>query len=262
MLKTFRSHRLCTTLYCASLLFFAAAAAQAQSPNKIPREVIDQTASQGRALVLVGLNMPWQMESRLSDDGVRAQRVAIAALQSDLLTQLEGRQYRIIRRYHEIPGLALEVGADALAELARLPLVTNVLLDRPAVKPPAPGDAALSQNNVNAAIEQASNLAKVPDHLYQHAATKGTVLVLAGLKTAWQREDLISDELLLLQRNGIHDAQSYLLAELTGTRYRVTRLYRKIPGIALRVGVDALRVLENSPAVTNVVEDRPPQTTR
>jgi hypothetical protein len=37
----------------------------------------------------------------------------------------------------------------------------------------------------------------------------------------------------------------------------VLRLYQSIPGIALRVGVDALRVLQNSPAVTNVVPDRP-----
>jgi hypothetical protein len=40
------------------------------------------------------------------------------------------------------------------------------------------------------------------------------------------------------------------------------RLYGKIPGIALRVGVDALIVLEKSPAITNVVLDRPAQVRR
>jgi len=102
----------------------------------------------------------------------------------------------------------------------------------------------------------------VPSNLFTRAARDGTVLVLAGLRTPWQREDHLSDELLALQRNAIHSAQSYLLAELTGTRYRVTRLYRKIPGIALRVGVDALIVLEKSPAITNVVLDRPAQVRR
>jgi hypothetical protein len=46
------------------------------------------------------------------------------------------------------------------------------------------------------------------------------------------------------------------LAELNGTQFRVTRLYRTIPGVALRVGLDALEILEKSPAVTNVVPDR------
>jgi hypothetical protein len=40
------------------------------------------------------------------------------------------------------------------------------------------------------------------------------------------------------------------------------RLYRSIPGIALRVGFDALQVLERSPAVTNVVPDRPASASR
>jgi len=72
----------------------------------------------------------------------------------------------------------------------------------------------------------------------------------------WQNEDNLSEELMTLQRNAILDAQRYILAELTGTQYRVTRLYRKIPGIALQVGPDALKVLERSPAITNVLLDR------
>jgi hypothetical protein len=40
------------------------------------------------------------------------------------------------------------------------------------------------------------------------------------------------------------------------------RLYGKIPGIALRVGVDALIILERSPAITNVVPDRAAQLSR
>jgi hypothetical protein len=240
-----------------SALLFLAPAALAQNPGKIPRDVIDRTAANGSALVLVGLNVPWQMESRLSADGLRAQRAAIASIQSDLLGKLDGKKYRILRRYQEIPGIALEVSADALAELARLPIVTNVLLDRP-----IGGVVPLDQRRApeGGTPVGAGSAEKVPANLFTRAARDGTVLVLAGLRTPWKHEDGLSDELWALQRHAIHSAQSYLLAELAGTRYKVTRLYGKIPGIALRVGVDALIVLENSPAITNVVLDRPAQT--
>ncbi|HSK30977.1 MAG TPA: hypothetical protein VLA17_13525, partial [Candidatus Limnocylindria bacterium] len=102
----------------------AAAPLYAQSSAKIPREVIDHAAAHGTVLVLVGLAVPWQMESRLNQNEIHAQRISIASIQRDLLTALEGRQYRVIRRYDQIPGLALEVGADALAELASSPMVS------------------------------------------------------------------------------------------------------------------------------------------
>jgi hypothetical protein len=232
------------------LLVWVALPTWASSQDKIPREVIERAAAQGTAPVLVGLKVPWQMEANLSEDGLHAQRAAIASIQSDLLTHLEGRNYKVVRRYQEIPGIALRVGADALAELGRLPIVTNVLLDQPP-EISASDDTSSSRASPDAAGE------KVPPDLFKRAATHGTILVIAGLRTPWQREELLTDALLALQRATIQDAQSYLLAELTGTPYRVTRLYRSIPGIALRVGVDALKVLERSPAVTNVIADRP-----
>ena len=86
--------------------------------------------------------------------------------------------------------------------------------------------------------------------------------MLAGLRTPWQREDQLSEELKALQRKAILSAQSYVLAELSGTQFKVMRLYRSIPGLALRVGLDALQILEKSPAVTNVVPDRPATASR
>lgn len=228
-------------LCCMTVLVLGTSAARAESTEKIPREVIDQAAAQGSVMVLVGLDAPWQMESRLTPDEVLTQREVIASIQRDLLTDLQGRSFKVIRRYHQIPGLALEVGPDALAELARLPSVTNVLLDRP----PA------TESVASAADE------KVPWQLFKSAASNGTVLVLAGLRTPWQREEQLTEPLIALQRNAILTAQSYVLAELNGTQFRVMRLYRSIPGIALRVGLDALQRLERSPAVTNVVQDRP-----
>jgi hypothetical protein len=261
MKESVRTHRLLSTSCWVALLLLIAPASVAYSQEKIPTEVINQAAAHGTVLVLVGLKVPWEMESRLSEDGLRAQRTAIASIQSDLLTQLEGRNYKLLRRYQELPGIALEVGADALAELARLPIVTNVRLDR------LPGSSASVTNNDATDQPPASDTEraaaeKVPSQLFKHAATHGTVLVLAGLRTPWQREDLLTEPLLALQRTAIQDAQSYVLAELSGTLYKVMRLYQSIPGIALRVGVDALKVLEKSPAVTNVVADRPATTSR
>jgi hypothetical protein len=223
-----------------AVLVVAGGAAGAAQPNaKIPADVIDHAAVHGTVAVLVGLDVPWQMESRLSESQIQAQREAIASIQSNLLDELAGKSFRVTRRYDQIPGIALEVGPEALAELARSAKVTNVLLDRPA------------------AGEESAASEKVPPVLFSSIASNGSVLVLAGLRTPWQREDSLSEEMIALQRKAIRSAQSYVLAELGGTEFRVLRLYESIPGIALRVGVDALRVLQNSPAVTNVIPDRP-----
>jgi hypothetical protein len=233
-----------TTSCLAALLSLTGIAASAQAGGKIPPEVINQAAAHGTVLVLVNLNVPWQMESRLSANEVSSQRDAIASIQKNLLNELEGRKYKVIRRYDRVPGIALEVGPDGLAELARSTNVTNVWLDRPAIE------------------AQAAAAEKVPWQLFKRAASDGTVLVLAGLRTPWQREELLSEDLKALQRKAILNAQSYVLAELSGTQFKVMRLYRSIPGVALRVGLDALQILEKSPAVTNVVADRPASASR
>jgi hypothetical protein len=233
-------------IYSVALVLLSATLAAGQPESRVPSAVIDQVAAEGSALVLVGLKIPWQTESSLSEAQVRIQREAIAAIQKDFLAEIDGKSFKVVRRYANIPGIALEVGADVLAELARSPNVTNVLLDRPAVV---------------AEVESPAS-EKVPPQLFKTAASKGTVLVLAGLKTPWRREDQLSEELIALQRKAILTAQSYVLAELNGTQFNVLRLYRTIPGIALRVDLDALRVLQDSPAVTNVLADRPAGVTR
>ena len=259
MIKNLRNQGLLKMTCCAALLFLMPASAPAETSGKIPRDVIDYTAAHGGALVLVGLAVPWQLETRLSQEDLRAQRTAIASIQNDLLDKLAGKKFKVLRQYQEIPGIALEVGAEALAELARLPIVTSVLLDRPAgaAMPPQYRNASPRATAADLASSE-----KVPSTLFTRAAIDGTVLVLAGLRTPWQHEEGMSEELWALQRHAIHSTQSYLLAELAGTRYKVMRLYGKIPGIALRVGVDALIVLEKSPAITNVVLDRPAQVRR
>jgi hypothetical protein len=250
---------LLTTSCFALLLSLSCAAATAQTFGKIPREVIDQTAAHGTALVLVGLRVPWQMESTLTVDGIQTQRAAIASVQDSLLGELAGRKHKVIRRYPDLPGIALEVGADALAELAWSNHVVNVLLDHP------PTSAIKQQINQHqsSVVDVSSTVSdKVPWQLFTRAANDGTVLILAGLRVPWQKEDQLSEELVALQRKAILNAQQYILAELAGTRYKVMRLYSSIPGIALRVDSDALKVLEKSPAVTNVLPDRPIKASR
>jgi hypothetical protein len=239
-MKSTKSRWLGAMAFGATALLVGARPVPAQTSPKIPADVIEMAASNGTVLVLVGLKVPWQMEASLSEEEITAQRQAIASIQRTLLFELEGKSYKITRQYDQIPGIALEVGPEALAELAHSSNVTNVLLDRPAGHE-----------------QETPSSDKVPSQLFHSAANNGTVLVLAGLRTPWQREDQLTEELIDLQRKAILSAQSYILAELGGTQFRVLRLYQSIPGIALRVGVDALRVLQNSPAVTNVVPDRP-----
>ena len=231
----------------------------AQTTGKIPREVINKAASDKVVVVLVGLKVPWQMESTLSQDAIAAQRAAISLVQDQVLTQLAGRKFRLVERYQELPGLALEAEADALAVLARSENVANVILDRHGPRLAIQAMADLSKHDVPRVPTGGLAQEKVPWQLFTQVTNDGTVLVLAGLKVPWQQEEKLSEELLALQRKTILDAQSYVLAELAGTYYKVMRLYSGIPGIALRVGPDALKILEKSPAVTNVLGDRLPK---
>src|SRR5262249_7129569 len=173
--KLFVQKKNCYKASCfAVLLLLTGTAAIAQGGGKIPREVIDYAAAHGTVLVLVGLNVPWQMESRLSEDEARDQRETIASVQRNLLTELEGRRYKVIRRYDRIPGIALEAGADVLAELARSANVTNVLLDRTSVD-----------------VESMSS-EKVPWQFLKRTASAGALRVWAGFVIPWQHADQLN----------------------------------------------------------------------
>src|SRR5687768_17448562 len=153
----------------AALLSITAPAAMAQTAGKIPREVIDQASAHGNVLVLVGLNVPWQLESTLNEDAIRLQREAIRLVQGNLLTELSGTKHKVIRRYEEIPGIALEVGADALAALARSVTVTNVLFDRPGVDSANDGQREPAPGKTDSLVAE-----KVPLQLFKRVASDGT----------------------------------------------------------------------------------------
>lgn len=227
--------------------------------EKVAQEVLEKLKADGTVLVLVGLQVPWQREGLLSESAVLAQREAIEIAQYDLLAQLSGTVYRVIRQYQSIPGLALEVGTQALAVLSKSATVTNVVPDRPAIaefKQSTPSGMPLTRTLDPLSTSPSG---KVPRELFDQAENTGTVLVLVGLKAPWRPEGPLSQDLLFAQRKAIAAAQEYLLVELSHTRYKITRRYTRIPGIALEVGLEALRVLGNSAVVINVLQDRLPE---
>ena len=230
--------------------------ATVSSTDKVPDEIVNQAASAGKVLVLVGLNVPWNMEGALTENEIVIQRRAIGSAQNDLLTQLSGTDFRIVRVYDAIPGIALEVGNDALAVLRQSNSVSNVLPDRPINPAASPGEIEGTSTKTPAKAPP-TNPGLVPTELFIEAMNSGSVLVLVGLKTPWSPEGPLSKEMVAAQRGAIAAAQNYLLTELGDTEYRITRRYRAIPGIALEVGLDALNVLAGSVAVTNVLRDRP-----
>jgi len=258
----FRKEKFVRQISLALLLLTLSFTIAAAQIDKVHSAVSKSIEDGGHALVLVGLKVPWQREDTLNPENLSAQRQAIKAAQDDLVSELNGTDYRVVREYQEIPGIALEIGSDALSILKKSTGVTNVLPDRPIVTlATAQGATQASAPAVPTQRTSTTQSGKVPPELFKKAASDGTVLVLVGLKAPWRPEGPLSEEMVRVQRKAIAAAQNYLLAELGTTEHRVTRLYKRIPGIALEVGVDALNVLAKSVAVTNVLQDRPPRST-
>jgi hypothetical protein len=237
-----------------AMLYVVIAAAD---EDKIPAEVVAKAKSRGTVSVIVGLDVPWQREDTLSDDAIALQRRAIRVAQQQLLSELGETPHTIIEEYQEIPGIALEIGPDAVDVLEKSTTVTNVLAAPPALET---RENLRAESPPTAKSEIQSNPGKVSGDIFESVQFGNTVLVLVGLKAPWRPEGVLSEALVAAQRNVIAASQDYLLTELIHTHYRVTRRFRRIPGIALEVGLDALRVLDRSAAVTNVLKDRPAKT--
>ena len=113
----------------AVLLFLACAGIATSQQSKIPAKIWEEAEKTGVARVIVGLNVPWQPEGNLSEADKLEQRQAIAAAQDQLLAEFVGTQHRVVRRFDNIPGLALEVGVEALAIMEHSAYVTKVTED-------------------------------------------------------------------------------------------------------------------------------------
>ncbi len=118
----------------ASLLVaILAPASAADGPERIPQQIRDR-AKQGTVRVIVELSLPGGThtpEGDLPSPAIAAQRNDIAAVQHRILSRLRGLSHRVLHTYRTVPHLAMEIGADALAELeAAGPDVNRVLEDR------------------------------------------------------------------------------------------------------------------------------------
>lgn len=81
--------------------------------------------------VIVDLDVPWQPEAGLTEDGVRAQRQEIADAQDSVLAELEGCEYEVVERYQATPQMAIRVDDDCLVLLEDSDLVSGVNADQP-----------------------------------------------------------------------------------------------------------------------------------
>ncbi len=97
----------------------AAAAADGRGGDVVAPAVRSRIQREGRARVMVELRTPTGVrpESELPLAGVILQRNDIAVIGNQVLARLAGRMVSALHKYETVPLMALEVGADALAEL-------------------------------------------------------------------------------------------------------------------------------------------------
>jgi subtilisin family serine protease len=106
-----------------------AVALPASAQPRIAPDVAVRAAAGESVRVLVELDVPFAPEGRLPATQRGWQRSAIASAQAGLAASLAGRPHRVVRGFRTLPGAALEVGAAALDDLARSPLVLRVTAD-------------------------------------------------------------------------------------------------------------------------------------
>jgi subtilisin family serine protease len=97
---------------------------------------------------------------------------------------------------------------------------------------------------------------KVNPRLWEIAQRQGMVKVILDLEVSVKSEAKLSRQEILVQRNAISAAQDTVLAEMGRRKFRVTGRLRTVPAIGLEVEPYILGMLENSPRVRKVSEDR------
>ena len=103
----------------------------AAEQNRISQNMWQRVREKGLLVVIVQLNVPWKPQAQLSPQERIAQGEAIVAAQDQLLAQLAGTEYTLLRRLSYTATLGLYVGPDALAVLENSNLVRTVIEDIP-----------------------------------------------------------------------------------------------------------------------------------
>ncbi|HET9212801.1 MAG TPA: S8 family serine peptidase [Thermoanaerobaculia bacterium] len=120
-----------TTLYFGASSPQSAQAAATQPPSSRPpvATALREKARRDKVRVIVELTTPFGPEGALTAAQATAQRQGISGLQDTVLRKLAGQKVAMLGRYRHIPFLALEVDADALDLLSRLPQVAGIQED-------------------------------------------------------------------------------------------------------------------------------------
>jgi subtilisin family serine protease len=148
--------RLMTTLRGGVVAIAAAAAvlvwqqtpSEAQGgPPRVPRDLRDRAARDGRVRVLVQLNLPGHIpDGRLPNAASRlGQRQRLNALQSRVLSRLSPLSSRIVHRFATLPYVAVEVDVNALTALENAPGDVVQVMEDAIVRPVLSESAPLIQ---------------------------------------------------------------------------------------------------------------------
>ena len=93
---------------------------------------------------------------------------------------------------------------------------------------------------------------KIRAGILEKVREKGTVRVMVTLNIPAEPEGYLSQPEKVIQRNAIAAAKKTVVAELTGTKFKVIREFDAMPFIALEVDSKALSVLDRSNRVKSV----------
>jgi hypothetical protein len=106
-----------------------------------------------------------------------------------------------------------------------------------------------------ACIQLGNGQQKVPKKLWDTARAEGNVYILIELNVPWKPNPDLNSPEVRQQKKDIAAAQDQLLAELSGTNYKVVARWDIIPGMALQVDSSVLSLLERSKVVKSVTEN-------
>lgn len=120
------------------------------------------------------------------------------------------------------------------------------------VSQPAPGQGS---------GEIVRRLEPVGGDLLQKAQEGGTVRVIVGLRLGVQPEGRLTQAAVQAQRRAIANAQTALLARLSGARAASAKRFAYIPFLALEVDAADLTRLRSAPEVVTIQEDKMLRTT-
>jgi subtilisin family serine protease len=112
----------------------------------VAEDVKTRVAAEGSARVLVEVRLPTPFvpEGALATAAALAQRANLTLGQSQVLAQLQGRGYTLLHRFSSVPYMALEVEADALAELTASPFNVQRVVEDTLHEPSLPQSVPLT----------------------------------------------------------------------------------------------------------------------